>query len=194
MGQATLNELTYNRSELVATLDVNLSSNWYVGSEVIWDGIESTIDRTQLQVGYQNIDTSQQFELSYFRERDVVFLRDRDGDGFSSFDELRAEDIDQIGLFASTDWRSNWSVTTRLQYDFSNSRSLDTGIGIEYQNCCWNAGLTWRRWLERDDIDNFVTEDIRHDSGIFLSFEWVGLGGIGQAPAEILTRQRSLEN
>ena len=189
-GRETLNELGYNRSETIATLDLKLTQRWRLESEVLWDSIESSLDRSQIGFSYEHPNKERYLDLSYFRERDVAYLRDRDGDGFSRFNELITEDVEQGIVSGAVEWGENWSVTARWQFDFSNHRTLDSGLGVTYSNCCWNLSTTWRRWLQRDDDNNLFIESLRHESGIFVGFEWVGLGGIGQSPADILRRQR----
>lgn len=185
-GQRQLDELGHNRSDLIATLDLNLSTNWNINSEVVWDGISSSVERTQVLFAYSHPNRNREFGISYFREKDVIYLRDRDGDGFSSLDELVQEDVEQASISGVMDIGDNWNLITRWQRDFGNSRNVDGLFGFSYENCCWSASLTWRRWLERDDQAEFFTQDVDYDNGIFFGFEWVGLGGIGQTPLELL--------
>jgi len=189
-GNEILNELSANRSESIATLDLTLMKNWRLGSELIWDSIESSLDRSKVSFSYEDPNDKHYLDVSYFRESDVAFLRDRDGDGFSRFDELVIENIDQASITGSTDWGENWRLTARWQFDFSNHRSIDGGIGLTYQSCCWNVSATWRRSLERDDTGSAFTEELIYENGVFLGFEWIGLGGVGQLPADILRRSR----
>ena len=189
-GQRVLDELEHNRSDLIATLDLNVTTNWNINSEVVWNGISSSIDRTQILFAYTHPEKNNRIGISYFREKDVVYQRDRDGDGFSSLEELLQENVEQASITGVLEIGDHWNLVTHWQYDFGNRRSVDGIFGLSYEDCCWNASVTWRRFLERDDSDGFVTEAVQHDKGIFISFEWVGLGGIGQTPLELLEAVR----
>eukprot|EP00903_Cladosiphon_okamuranus_P004496 g4494.t1 len=171
-GRSVLNELEHNRSDLIATLDLNVTTNWNINSEVVWDGISSSVERTQVLFTYKRPDKNQEIGISFFKEKDVVYLRDRDGDGFSSLEELLQETVEQASITGIMEVGDSWNLITRWQHDFSNDRALDSIVGLSYENCCWNASLTWRRWLERDDSDGFFTESVHHDNGIFFGFEW----------------------
>ena len=188
-GQEVLEELAQNRSDLIATIDLNVSTDWSVNGEVVWSGVNSSLDRTQVQLAYEHPWKNQRIEFSYFRENDVLFLRDQDGDGFSQLDELVQEDVEQASLTGIVELRDHWSLVGRVQQDFGNNRNLDSLLGFGYENCCWSASFTWRRSLERDD-DDLLTDSVRGDTGIFFSFEWIGLGGIGRTPLELLRNAR----
>lgn len=190
VGEQAVNELEYNRSELIVTLNLNVSQNWSTNGELIWDDVASDVDRLQMQLRYASPDDGKSLSLSYFREKDVFYLRDSNGDGLSALDELLAEDVEQGSITASFDWRENWSIDSRWQYDLANRRRLDSILGITYENCCWNASLTWRRWLERDDVGIIAADSLGYERGIFIGFEWVGLGGIGKTSREILRSGR----
>ena len=185
-GEAVLEDLASNQSDLIATLDLSLSQNWDLNSELVLNASDSSLERTHLQFAYEHPSKRQSFGLSYFREEDVLFLRDQNDDGFSNLDELEQENVEQASFTGQLAVGDHWTLVTRWQQDLANSRNLDGLVGLSYDNCCWSTSLTWRRWLERDDSIEFVTDTVMNDNGIFFSFEWKGLGGIGQTPRELL--------
>ena len=189
-GQEILDELVENRSDLIATLDLNVAENWNFNSELIWDVVNDDIERSQVQFAYQHPTKNQQLSFSYFRESDVVFLRDQDGDGFSQLDELVQDNVEQASVTGIVELQDHWSVVSLIQQDFGNNRNLNSLVGLSFENCCWSASFSWRRWLERDDNEPFGTGAVSHDNGVFFSFEWIGLGGIGQTPLELLESTR----
>lgn len=185
-GQEVLEELEQNRSDLIATLDLNVAENWNINGEIVWDAVNDSVERAQVQFAYEHPSKNQELRVSYFRESDVSFLRDLNGDGFSQLDELVQDNVEQASVTGILELQDHWSLVSRIQQDFGNNRNLDSLVGLSFENCCWSASLSWRRWLERDDSTAFVTEAVSHDNGVFFSFEWIGLGGIGQTPLELL--------
>ncbi|SDO36722.1 LPS-assembly protein LptD [Pseudomonas jinjuensis] len=70
-----------------------------------------------------------------------------------------------------------WSAIARWQFDYNQSRTLESLGGFEYDNCCWKMRLVSRYWVDYDDND-FITSSSEADRGIFLQIILKGLGGV----------------
>ena len=85
------------------------------------------------------------------------------------------------GLIKQTDISALWPMTENLgiigrwNYDHANQRDLETIIGLEYSNCCWDMRLIARKWVDNSDLSGTFSQD---NSGIFLQFELKGLGNV----------------
>jgi len=53
-------------------------------------------------------------------------------------------------------------------------------LGVQYNDCCYGVQVTWREWQDDNDTANTISDD-EEKNGIFLTFEFKGLGGVGQS-------------
>ncbi|MCY1398031.1 LPS-assembly protein LptD [compost metagenome] len=71
----------------------------------------------------------------------------------------------------------HWNAIARWQFDYNQSRTLESMGGFEYDSCCWKVRLISRYWVDYDDND-FITSSSEADRGIFLQIILKGLGGV----------------
>ncbi len=96
------------------------------------------------------------------------------------------------GLIKQTDISALWAITDgfkfigRWNYDHEYNRNLETIIGLEYTNCCWDMRIVARKWVDNTEISGTVTEN---NTGIFLEFELKGLGNILGGSIDSLIRE-----
>ena len=69
----------------------------------------------------------------------------------------------------------NLGFIGRWNYDHDNKRNLESIIGLEYSNCCWDMRLIARKWIDNSDLSGTFEQK---NSGIFLQFELKGLGNV----------------
>ena len=74
----------------------------------------------------------------------------------------------------------------RHNYDVTNSRNLETFVGVQYESCCWRLSLLGRQWIDRDDNIVLPEDDLTEDKGIFLQIQFKGLAGYGTKVNSIL--------
>ena len=103
-------------------------------------------------------------------------------------EELFEGDTSQYDLSAVHAISDSWTLISRWQYDQALDRSLEQLVGARYDSCCWSTGVYWREWLRRDEDLFSQQNDLRRDSGIFISFELKGLAGVGQGIESLLER------
>ena len=151
---------TSGTSELISEVATNVIDDWTARGVVQWDPNDA---RTRLAA------TS----LRYRPDLDTVV-------NFSYRFRRAVSDIQQ------TDFSLRWPVTDnvalvgRWNYSLQERRSLETLAGIEYESCCWGVRLVGRRFL-RNAVGEF-------DNGMFLQFQFRGLGGIGKKSGSVLNR------
>lgn len=85
------------------------------------------------------------------------------------------------GIIKQTDISAIWPIADNLSfigrwnYDHEYSRNLETIIGLEYSNCCWDMRVVARKWIDNTEISGLLAEE---NTGIFFQFELKGLGNI----------------
>jgi LPS-assembly protein len=80
-----------------------------------------------------------------------------------------------------------WTLLGRWNYGLDNRQTIESLVGVEYNDCCWRARIVFRRELEEPRLlrvempgmpTRFVT-DRRADSGIYFEFQLRGLASLG---------------
>ncbi|MGO2340021.1 MAG: LPS assembly protein LptD, partial [Psychrobacter sp.] len=55
---------------------------------------------------------------------------------------------------------NKWRVLTQGQYDYRNSRMLDTLVGIDYEDCCFGFAVYGRRYYNDLDVTDEPTQAV----------------------------------
>lgn len=82
---------------------------------------------------------------------------------------------------------TDWQVIGRWNYGWDSGQTIESLLGLEYNDCCWRARVLFRRNL---DEPRFITltapgsppellVDRRADSGIYFEFQLKGIGSLG---------------
>ena len=69
----------------------------------------------------------------------------------------------------------NWKLLSRWNYDHSNSRNLESFVGVEYSNCCATIRIIGREWVDEDEL---FLPNIEPNRGVFVQLTLNGLGNI----------------
>ncbi|MEK9822963.1 MAG: hypothetical protein VW840_12390, partial [Gammaproteobacteria bacterium] len=80
-----------------------------------------------------------------------------------------------------------WTLLGRWNYGLDNRQTIESLVGVEYNDCCWRARIVYRRELEeprryRIEMPGMPTQfvtDRRADSGIYFEFQLKGLASLG---------------
>ena len=151
---------TSGTSELISEVATNVIEDWTARGVLQWDPHDS---RTELAAA----------TLRYRPDLDTVL-------NFSYRFRRAISDIQQ------TDFSMRWPVTDnialvgRWNYSIQEQRSLETLAGVEYESCCWGVRFVGRRFLRNAEGE--------FDNGVFLQFQFRGLGGIGKKSGSVLHR------
>jgi len=81
-------------------------------------------------------------------------------------------DIDQVALSGRWPLSDRWSVFGRTRYSLEDSESLDSTMGLQFNNCCWAVRVTANDRLTNNDIND-------RKQAIYVELELTGLGRIG---------------
>ncbi|MAV52589.1 MAG: hypothetical protein CMQ01_02325, partial [Gammaproteobacteria bacterium] len=84
----------------------------------------------------------------------------------------RIKQSDISGIWPLT---SSWKLMGRINYDHSNSRNLESFVGVQWNNCCATIRLVGREWVDENQLFRPNSEPNR---GIFVQFTLNGLGNL----------------
>lgn len=147
-----------SNSALAGQFSYQVMENWRFTAQQEWDQDNNELESGNFQFSYQS-DINHILNFGY-RYRNSVNIP---------------------GLIKQTDISGLWPLTDNLgfigrwNYDHANQRDLETIIGLEYSNCCWDMRLIARKWVDNSDLSGTFTDT---NSGIFLQFELKGLGNV----------------
>ncbi|WP_114696210.1 LPS-assembly protein LptD [Motiliproteus coralliicola] len=155
--------LTDRTSNLAAEATVNFTRQLRLRADAEWD-------RDARQNLVRNFKLTYQSDIDHVINLGYRFTRDS---------------VEQTDLSWIWPLNPQWSVLGRWQHDWEAKDAIDTILGFEYENCCWQIRTIYREWITSDSTD-------RRKDGIFLQFELKGLGGIGtRAVGDSGTKARS---
>ena len=155
---APITPLQQSSSSIVGDFSYNFSENWRLRAFNEWNTDNDNFNNGNFQFRYQS-DINHILNLSY-RYRKSLNLP---------------------GLIKQTDFSALWPITDTLKfigrwnYDHEYNRNLETIIGLEFSNCCWDMRVVARKWVDNTEIFGARAEE---NTGIFLQFELKGLGNI----------------
>ena len=151
---------TAGTSEIISEVATNVIDDWTARGVLQWDPSDS---RTELAAA----------TLRYRPDLDTVV-------NFSYRFRRAVSDIQQTDFSLRWPVSNNVALVGRWNYSVQENRSLETLAGVEYESCCWGVRLVGRRFL-RNAAGEF-------DNGMFLQFQFRGLGGIGKKSGSVLNR------
>jgi LPS-assembly protein len=153
-----ISTLQQSSSSIAGNFSYHFNENWRLRAFQEWNSDNNNFNNGSFQFRYQS-DINHILNLSY-RYRNSPNLP---------------------GLIKQTDISALWPIADNLQfigrwnYDLEYNRNLETIIGLEYSNCCWDIRVVARKWVDNTEISGAFVED---NTGIFLQFELKGLGNI----------------
>ena len=155
------------KSALAGEFALSFGEKWRLNTDVQYNEKTEKLDEGSFQLRYHR-DNDHLFNLAY-RYRNLV--------NSPNFIMPRGIDprIKQTDLSAVWPINQTWKLLARWNYDHSNSRNLETFVGVEYSNCCATMRVIAREWVDEDEL--FVP-NIESNQGIFVQFTLNGLGNI----------------
>lgn len=165
-----------NRSALFSQVKFNFPRNLRVNAMLEWDPLESRTNRGNISLRYTD-NKRRIFNFSYNYTSEEVQKARR-------FQSLEESDVSFLWPI-----KGNWSVTGRWNFGWDENQTIESLVGIEYNDCCWRARIAYRRYLKDPRIITVTTSrtdgsitllDGRAETGIFFEFQLKGLTSIGR--------------
>lgn len=142
---------TGTRSDLVLELSGRLNETFRIATTASLNDEDKSVSSYDLRLNYQ--DEKKRIANISLRKLDT--------------------ELEQLSMSGSLPINDKWSMVGSFDQDLKNNRSLETLLGVEYQDCCWKTRLVVRRYLTSDNVS--------YETPIFLEFELKGLGSIGKS-------------
>lgn len=154
-------------SAYVGEVSLMLDDRWNVGVGKHWDPDDELSDlstaRVQYRWGGEGV-----FNFAYRFRRDT-----RVGGA-------RSPTLEQFDVSALVPINESWRVVGRWNYSLLSDSTLESVIGVEWENCCLAARL-----LRRHYVRNIEGES---NASIYLELELKGLSTLGRKSEELLRR------
>lgn len=146
------------------TFDWNLKTNYLITNQLNFNG------EIRYKADYKRI-ANANATLQFSPTKDhIVQLNYR----YINFHELNGypNDIQQLGIVVGWSFADHWAIVGKNYYDLAIRQNTDQFIGIQYNTCCWSAGVGFKRYVE-SRVDQQVGE-IHHNNGFTFNFELRG--------------------
>jgi len=132
---------TRSTSNIAAEIEMALSRAWSGKADMVWDPHDNSTQRANARIQYH----------PGFRKIANISYRFQNGS---------QNQIDISGLWPLS---PSWQILGRWYYDISDSRKLESLVGIEYDSCCWGV-----RFITRDFIDSTNDNTNNTSNRIFM--------------------------
>ena len=155
------------KSALASEIAFNFGEKLQFNTDIQWNEDTQELDEGSFQLRYQR-DNNHLLNVAY-RYRTLV--------SSPSFSlpvgiDTRIKQTDISGIWPVN---ANWKLLARWNYDHSNSRNLESFVGVEWSNCCATIRLIGREWVDEDEL---FLPNIESNRGIFVQFALKGLGNL----------------
>ena len=165
-------------SPLALDLNSQLSDDWRISAEIIYDADNNHIEKSSLGLRFHDRQNNI-FNFTYRQQRQSSHL---------SASHVDSGEIKQGDISFYRSFGGNYNWVGRWNHDFTHHRELELFAGLEYNSCCWRASLVVRRWLDREDALRVPERDLQPKNGVFLQIQFKGLAGTGGRVDSILQR------
>ena len=99
----------------------------------------------------------------------------------------RQDEETDISVFWPLGKTDTWSLIGRWNYGWDTGQTIESLVGLEYNDCCWTTRIVFRHHLEEPRRIAVTTPgaptrlvvDRRADSGIYFEFQLKGLASLG---------------
>lgn len=145
---------TANSSDIVGEVSAELPNYWFARGQMQWNPDTSTTVRSSALLSYRP------------DENRIINFAHR---GVNTGSSAETEQLDFSVLWPLHD---NWRFAGRWNYSLDANRSLESLLGVEYDNCCWALRFAARRFID-DDGES-------HETNLYLQLVLKGLAPVGQ--------------
>lgn len=177
---SSLDAYTAARSPLFTEAVLNLNADLRLRGAFQWDPHAHQTHRRQLSLNYAK-DSRKIVNLGYIYTNPDIETRPG----------LAQEEANASLIWPVT---NQWSAIGAWNFDLDRSQTLETLLGIEYNDCCWKSRLIFRRFIrptryvlplinDPSSATEFATIDTLYatmDNGVFFEVQLKGLATLGR--------------
>jgi LPS-assembly protein len=152
---------TVDESSLAADIFIRANADWQFGSNIQYNTDIDVTRQSQANIDYR------------FGDSNVIQLNHR------YTRELSDVTLEQLSFLSSVRLNKDWHFVGRVTQDLKRSQSLETYVGLQYENCCWAVRFAYQRHINSSVDDSSVFDENRDefDSGFVVQFVIKGLSG-----------------
>ena len=172
---------TASSSAFFTEARLRLGGNFSLSSLFEWDSKHSRANRGKFFLRYRDPKFRRILNINYsYTNPDVQPL--------SRFQNSKESDLSFIWPI-----KGKWSAIGRWNFGWDNDQTIESLVGVEYNDCCWKTRLAFRRFLEDPRLIPVVIDDpitggtrvvriprFRADTGVFFEFQLKGLSTLGK--------------
>ena len=169
-------DLLRKRSDLALEVFYRINDHWLLNNQIAYNNQDQHWENGSASLHYQKKEAI--FNISYHYSR----LEPEQ----QNASEIQPTEQADFSFYMPAS--NNFSWVGRWHHDLTNNRELEFFSGFEYNNCCWRAGLVFRRWLDRSNDSFMPKQEAKLRDGVFLQIQFKGIGGSGGRLASILKK------
>ena len=83
---------------------------------------------------------------------------------------------------------AGWYGLGRWQYSFNFSKTTESFIGVEKENCCWRLRVIGRHYINGANTTDILAPDAKPETAVFVQLELKGLTSFGDQVDQFLQR------
>ena len=157
-------EVDFSGSDYVAEVDLRLNDRWEIKWDQQYNPNSKVIDPT----------TSMLIDNMHHTDLSAISVEHRfAGDGVLNVSyRYRRGLLEQVDSSALYPLNDRWSLIGRYYYSLLDRTLLETFAGAEYDSCCMAMRVLLRRYIN-------AIGQVKPNTGLYLEFEFKGVGGTG---------------
>lgn len=161
-----------DRSYLIGAFDINFENDYFFKMGLEWD-----YENNEIVKG--NSTFEKRWSYNTFAQINYRYIAQ------SEETSDLTDGVNQLGSKVNWVINEQWLTFVSYYYDMEYNNTLESIIGAQYQSCCWALGLTYDNHMlpYYGDINN-ISEDFETEQSISITFELMGLGGVGFKSSE----------
>ena len=180
-GRKLWSAMHESTSPVASELIYNITRTMNLRQDLIWDSNNNEMDsyglyyqfrpntRSVINAGYRYLPRADRF-VKNSDNRLIYIDPNNPAQGYKT----TGNNLSHTDLSLAWPLTNKWSALGRWQYDLTNQRNLEFLTGVEYNSCCYQARLLWRKWIKDDSNIDFP----KYRNGIVLQFVLHGLGDL----------------
>ncbi|MDG6895364.1 LPS assembly protein LptD [Volucribacter amazonae] len=155
-----------------------LETNWKINSKWSWRAsyqYDTSLSQTSLANSslQYNPQGNNLVQLNY-RYASEAFINQNLTQSANRYNQ----DINQLGVTLGWEVNDNWAIVARYYHDIALNKAVEQYTGVQYNTCCWSAGIGYRRYVTSKDNQEYQNDkQVFYDNSVIFNVELRGLGG-----------------
>ncbi|MFT6985610.1 MAG: LPS-assembly protein [Psychromonas sp.] len=171
LPQYTAETETASRSSIIGEFDVNFADQYFFHAGLEYDNDSDRLNRA-------NTTFEKRWQYNTYAQLNYRYV--------AIAENGNEEDlVNQLGSKVNWSINSQWTSFASYYYDLEYKHAYESIIGLKYQSCCWSVGLSYdKHMLAYDGSLDSISEDYETEDSYGITFELMGLGGVGFSAVE----------